>query len=422
VALPKQRAYAQQVQARRPAKTRELKETRQTIKLVCFLRVSLLELTDIALHQGSRRSQQLFREATQKAGAVRDRSDSTARNHARLAREALRDRTKSFQARCAEADQLLSKMLDAAPKSFVSEVRKALSTDHQRVKAFLAALQDLDFGGRADDPGFEQLTAWRAMQGFKATQLPTDLALPDVGAAWHDLVHDVDPRFGLRAFAACTMMSLRKSLRNGRVWIDHSVSFRARDQMLISQEEWARDRDKYIALPGVPANVDDLLNPLLHNLGAGACAVAEACERGAIEIGIEDGMLHLPAVTALPDEEQPRRLRDLIYKKIGDAQFPDILLEIDALCNYSEALLGHRAETVEELLALYGALLAHGTDIDAKSVAAMIPDWNPPACRLRCGHWRPTDGCGVRMNGWSNSRAGSRLPSIGVTAPRLRPT
>ena len=58
---------------------------------------------------------------------------------------------------------------------------------------------------------------------------------------------------------------------------------------------------------------------------------------------------------------------------IGDVQFPDLLLEIDALCNYSDALLGHRAETHAELLGLYAALLAHGTDIDAKSVTAMIP-------------------------------------------------
>jgi len=84
-------------------------------------------------------------------------------------------------------------------------------------------------------------------------------------------------------------------------------------------------------------------------------------------------MLHLTAVTALPDEGEPRRLRELIYRKIGDVQLPDLLLEIDAECNYSEALLGHRAETGAELLALYAALLAHGTDIDAKSVAAMIP-------------------------------------------------
>ena len=106
IALPKQRAYAQQVQARRPAKTRELKEARQTIELVCFLRVSLLELTDVAMHQGARRSQQLFREATQKAKASRDRSDSVARNQARLARDVLRDPAKALHVRCAEADQL----------------------------------------------------------------------------------------------------------------------------------------------------------------------------------------------------------------------------------------------------------------------------------------------------------------------------
>ena len=51
---------------------------------------------------------------------------------------------------------------------------------------------------------------------------------------------------------------------------------------------------------------------------------------------------------------------------------PDVLLEIDAQCNYSEALLGHRAETGAELLALYAALLAHGTDIDANRVAVAV--------------------------------------------------
>ncbi|RZL93179.1 MAG: DUF4158 domain-containing protein [Variovorax sp.] len=89
VSLPKQHAYAQKVQARRPAKNRELKETRQATELVCFLRVSLLELTDIAVQQNLRRSQQLFREATQKVRTTRERSDSVARDQARLARDVL---------------------------------------------------------------------------------------------------------------------------------------------------------------------------------------------------------------------------------------------------------------------------------------------------------------------------------------------
>lgn len=74
IALAKQQAYARQVQARRPVKTREIKATRQTIELVCFLRATLLELTDIALQQSSRRSQQLFREAADRAQARRTRS------------------------------------------------------------------------------------------------------------------------------------------------------------------------------------------------------------------------------------------------------------------------------------------------------------------------------------------------------------
>ena len=67
---------------------------------------------------------------------------------------------------------------------------------------------------------------------------------------------------------------------------------------------------------------------------------------------------------------------------------------VDAATGYSEALLGHRAQSTGELVALYGALLAHGTDADAKGVASMIPGLEPTqvtvamralegSCRLR---------------------------------------
>lgn len=114
------------------------------------------------------------------------------------------------------------------------------------------------------------------------------------------------------------MMSLRRSLRSGSVWINHSLSFRERDEMLISPEEWARERDKYVAMLGLPASADAFLEPLLANLHAGVAAVAEACDRGSIEIGA-DGMLHLPAIAALVDDGEPRRTGDLIFRTIGDA-------------------------------------------------------------------------------------------------------
>ncbi|VTU21840.1 Transposase, TnpA family [Variovorax sp. PBL-E5] len=39
------------------------------------------------------------------------------------------------------------------------------------------------------------------------------------------------------------MMSLRKRLRRGSVWIDHSLSYRERDQMLIPPAQWVFQRD-----------------------------------------------------------------------------------------------------------------------------------------------------------------------------------
>lgn len=63
VPIEKQRAYAQRIQARRPAKVRELKESTRTLELIFFLRVTLLELTDALLHQTGRRVSDLVRHA-----------------------------------------------------------------------------------------------------------------------------------------------------------------------------------------------------------------------------------------------------------------------------------------------------------------------------------------------------------------------
>ena len=65
--------------------------------------------------------------------------------------------------------------------------------------------------------------------------------------------------------------------------------------------------------------------------------------------------------------------REAVFQRIGDVQLPDILMEVDAATHFSEALLARRADSTDELFALYGALLAHGTDNDAKGVSTMIP-------------------------------------------------
>ena len=88
-------------------------------------------------------------------------------------------------------------------------------------------------------------------------------------------------------------------------------------------------------------------------------------------------MLHLPAITALADQAEPVRTHETNQNLIGSVQIPDMLPGVDAATGYSEALLGHRAQFTGELLALFGALLAHGTDADAKGVASMVAGLEP---------------------------------------------
>ncbi|MDR5752360.1 MULTISPECIES: transposase [unclassified Caballeronia] len=50
---------------------------------------------------------------------------------------------------------------------------------------------------------------------------------------------------------------------------------------------------------------------------------------------------------------------------------------MDVHTGFSEVLLSRKARNADELIALYAALIAHGTEVDAKNVAAMIPQLDP---------------------------------------------
>ncbi|MDR3369715.1 transposase [Rhodoferax sp.] len=63
----------------------------------------------------------------------------------------------------------------------------------------------------------------------------------------------------------------------------------------------------------------------------------------------------------------------MMFASIGEVQIGDIIVEMDAATGFSEVLLGRRAKSTQELVSCYAALLAHGTENDAKGVAAMIP-------------------------------------------------
>ncbi|MFP3556991.1 Tn3 family transposase [Paraburkholderia sp. SIMBA_049] len=369
VPIEKQRAYAQRIQARRPAKVRELKVSTRTIELIFFLRVTLLELTDALLYQTGRRVSDLVRQAYDRTTIRRARSATEYRQQLVAIKALVQDSERTAQERLDDIGKLLECLGDSPPASH------AASEDHHRIRNLLASLRELGFVGRDAEPSLRQLELVGTLHDSGATELPRDCDVP-VSAAWRDLVQGDDRARALRALEASAITGLRKGLRRGSVWINHSLSFRERDQLLIPPAQWESERDRYLSSLGLPGTAEPVLERLTEHLKAGLAALEEAREAGRVTIGT-DGALHLSAIEALPTDGIPKRTRDLIFREIGTAQFADMIMEMDAHTGFSEALCSRKARDANELISLYAALIAHGTELDAKSVAAMIPQLDP---------------------------------------------
>jgi TnpA family transposase len=372
LALSKQQAYAAHVQMRRPSMTARIERQRQTVEITCFLRVTLLELTDMALLQAARRSQDLFRRAAERVEKGRLRNSGAVLKQALKAKSVLQDESKPWRERVLEARALLDDIGEPGTGTFASQVRRALAEDNRRVHAHLAGLRDIEFAGAPGDPGHEQWQAWQRLQAHGSKEIPQDFDLPPVGAAWNMIVSDLDPQSRYRAFEASTMMALRQSLRRGSAWVNHSINFRARETMLLADADWSSSKELHHQILGLPHQAMSFLEPILAGMSVGLTALAEAASRGQIEIGA-DKLLHLPPIRPLDEEVEPRKTREAVFRHIGSVQLPDLLLEVDAATHFSEALLARRPSSSNELLAVYGALLAHGTELDAKGVGSMIP-------------------------------------------------
>ncbi|WP_175795890.1 Tn3 family transposase [Burkholderia anthina] len=383
VPIEKQRAYALRIHSRRPAKVRELKASTRTIELIFFLHVTLLELTDALLYQTGRRVSDLVRHAYDRTTFKQARSAVEYRQQLILIKTLVDDTRRSAAERLTEIGKLLEDLSDKPPTSHAASVRETLTDDHHRIRNLLVPLRELELSGRDTESSLRQLKILSLLHDRGATELPVDCEVP-VSTSWRDLINGVDRVRAMRALEASAITGLRKGLRRGSVWISHSLSFRERDQLLIPPAQWERERDRHLLSLGLPHKAEPFLERLTSHLKAGLAALEEAREAGHITVET-DGTLRLSTLEALPTDGIPRRTRDLMFKEIGPAQFADLMMEMDAHTGFSETLLARRARDVNELVSLYTALIAHGTDLDAKTVVAMVPqlDLVPIATAMR---------------------------------------
>jgi len=367
--LERQRDYARHMRRHRPARFRALKDPRRTLEMVCFLRITVLQSTDVALSLAELLIQELHARAVREVRDTESRVARTFKPTLRELRRVLHDPTIPDAALRQSILALMPSEYTLFP-SRAAAVRWKLHEKARQVRPLLQALLVFPFAGDTGSSLIRAFSQLRAMYERQRRSLPWDV---DVSFAprWATLIESPDRQRALRAFEAATLFAMRTALRNGSVWIAHSLAYRSRTAMLISDTEWETHRRRFYAQLGLPRQASGYIPQLLANLEAGLVSLAEAVEAG--EVIVDDKGIHLKALEA---EETPPLLeatKDELFKEVGAVQLPDLLMAIDNETYFSWRLLGHAPTSETELLLVYAALLAHGTELDAAAVTFMIP-------------------------------------------------
>ncbi len=361
--------------ARRPSAVARLPEPGRTIELACFLRHAWLEINDTVLALADALTTDLRREAHE--AALRSAATDVASLRAVIGR-----------VRAAAEDE---DRTDADVRAFIlAEIpavatidgtrayrqREALIGDIGRVRQRLAAMTTprlVATPGSAIEMMLEHWTRQRAGYGRIRYDQPLP---PDVIAAM--------PRRWRAHLVGRDMSGLTRGVRRGaarhaaagdaqrlRVDAGEPPARPARRDDDREEHAWPSQRAARYRELGLPLQCDGYLRQRLDLLESALGGVALAVERGAVRID-ERGIV-LEPLAAERTDRLFERARNRLVGTAEAVQLSAIIVEIDQTVRFSWQLLQRTPRNPRELLALYGALLAHGTARTVAEVALMMP-------------------------------------------------
>jgi len=371
------RRYARQLANRPPSVGARIKEPRRTVEVACFLRYCLFTTTDQAILMIQRRVTDLWRLAREEVPdtvnwavlykkLVTDLAALTAQGE--LADDQLRLRVV----------ELVQLSQQAKPPSRASLVRERLFEGIRPVRSLLAEIGKLPWQADEDSPVLAALKQLLKLYVDKARELPVEVSAPRLGRVWSAAIAGEDRDKAMRALEVATLFSLRRAVRNGSVWVDHSLVFRGRARLFFTPERWAAESKRHYARLDLPTKASTFLAPLLTRVRAGVAAVAKAAREGSLRV---DDELHLTAMPAEDEDPKVILLRAQLDQRLGEVQLPEVILQVDAQVRFSWIMLGREPRSTDELLMVYAGILAHGTSLTSAECARMIPQLSAVSIR-----------------------------------------
>jgi hypothetical protein len=371
------RRYARRLASRAPAVAARIAEPTRTIEVACFLRYCLMVSTDHLLSMVRRRVADLWRKAA-------DEAEARQVNYERLYQQLLGELSAlagDGTLSAVELQQKLNALLNAHREhrrpTRAQIIRDQLTEEVRPVRALLTALAGQPWKGSPEHPLLASLAQLNMLYEQGQHSLPADSDL-SLGRVWRKPLKDEDRGKAFAAAEVGTLLSLRRALRNGSVWVDHSLSFRSRETLFIPTDRWQSGRRAQYRRLHLPMDPALFLEPLIERAKAGVQAVSTTAAGGILRV---DDELHLTPLEPQGDDPKLAKLRSALDRRVGEAQLPELILAVDAEVRFSWMMLGREPRSSKELLMVYAGILAHGTALSAAETARMIPQLSTASVR-----------------------------------------
>lgn len=368
------KAQARSMLYRKPSTLRRMRAERKNLELACFLRLQLLRLTDDGLGMIDYRIADLWRQARTRAEAAA--AEELSRHQALVSQlTALADDESTSDAVVrGQMRVLLAPFLPTGvhgPSTKVGRVRRELATAGRGAHELLNAASSISLNLPPEHPLTQAIATLGAVAASGNRRLLEGTANP-FGQTWAFLIDQPDREAAYSGYRAATLMLLKRSLRNGQASVAHSLEHRAPEDRLIPKGQWLKERARFVRNLAVSVKPELTIRWIKDELNGALNALDGAVSRG--DIRIENDRLVVPKLKAAPEDEKLQAVRRALFAGVGKIQLPDLLIEIDAATRFSWALLTRPPRSEHELVLLYAALIALGSDLTAADMARMTLD------------------------------------------------
>lgn len=224
-------------------------------------------------------------------------------------------------------------------------------------------------------PILEAVSAAREWNARSVRKLPRAAPVGFIPERWRSYVISAEGDIDRPYYELCLMAELHRALQSTEIWAVGGRRYGSVEDLLIAPATWNEVRETAIEELKLPKDPEEWLSKVLPSLKVQIETTARnlPSNRQTFLLG---GRVHLNAITAAPEPESLRKLRERVKASWPQVRIQDLLVEVDSwlgLSHLFKTLRGRKGSELGLGRGLLAGLIAKGCNIGMQKMSVLTP-------------------------------------------------